>query len=134
MKDAPNKRIGLILAIILLAVISACQPTKTLPIVASRQPTPIVPAVSPTAGTEITIPAETPTALLPSIRTLTPTPASPEEIQLPVQTPSMMMGKGSPTALAVSPNGQWMAVSTQFGVYLYDASKFGAALVVHSPA
>jgi WD40 repeat protein len=36
----------------------------------------------------------------------------------------MIMGKGSPTSLAVSPSGLWMAVSTQFGVYMYYTTQF----------
>ena len=46
------------------------------------------------------------------------------EVSLPVLNPTLRIGKGSPTSLAVSPDGQWMAVSTQFGVYLYRASTF----------
>ena len=46
------------------------------------------------------------------------------EVSLPVLTPTLRIGKGSPTSLAVSPDGQWMAVSTQFGVYLYRANTF----------
>ena len=48
----------------------------------------------------------------------------PEEVALPVLNPTLRIGKGSPTSLAVSPDGQWLAVSTQFGVYLYHASTF----------
>ncbi len=48
----------------------------------------------------------------------------PEEVFLPVLSPTLHIGKGSPTSLAVSPDGQWVAVSTQFGVYLYHASTF----------
>ena len=48
----------------------------------------------------------------------------PVEVSLPVLNPTLRIGKGSPTSLAVSPDGQWMAVSTQFGVYLYHASTF----------
>jgi WD40 repeat protein len=46
------------------------------------------------------------------------------EVPLPVLNPTLQIGKGSPTSLAVSPDGQWMAVSTQFGVYQYHASTF----------
>lgn len=46
------------------------------------------------------------------------------EVSLPVLNPTLRIGKGSPTSLAVSPDGQWMAVSTQFGVYLYHANTF----------
>ncbi|MBW6474410.1 MAG: hypothetical protein K0B14_14890 [Anaerolineaceae bacterium] len=46
------------------------------------------------------------------------------EVPLPVLNPTLRIGKGSPTSLAVSPDGQWMAISTQFGVYLYHASTF----------
>ena len=59
--------------------------------------------------------------------TPTPKPTPDAVVQLPVQDPSIIIGKGSPTSLAVSPDGQWMAVSTQFGVYLYDAGKFEEA-------
>jgi WD40 repeat protein len=59
-----------------------------------------------------------------SANTPTPKPSSTAEVQLPAMAPSMIMGKGSPTSLAVSPNGLWMAVSTQFGVYLYYATTF----------
>jgi WD40 repeat protein len=118
---------SLILLFTWLAVIAACQSAQTLSMDASRQPTPVVPTMSPTAGIQTTIPAETPTAPATRIPTIPPTPSSQEDIQLPVQTPSIIMGKGNPTALAVSPNGQWMAVSTQFGVYLYESSRFGAA-------
>ena len=48
----------------------------------------------------------------------------PMEVSLPVLNPALRIGKGSPTSLSVSPNGQWVAVSTQFGVYLYHASTF----------
>ncbi len=48
----------------------------------------------------------------------------PQEVFLPVLSPTLHIGKGSPTSLAVSPDGQWVAVSTQFGVYLYHASTF----------
>ena len=48
----------------------------------------------------------------------------PEEVFLPVLSPTLHIGKGSPTSLAVSPDGQWVAVSTQFGVYLYHANTF----------
>ncbi len=46
------------------------------------------------------------------------------DISLPVLNPTLRIGKGSPTSLAVSPDGQWMAVSTQFGVYLYQVDTF----------
>lgn len=46
------------------------------------------------------------------------------EVPLPVIDPTLRIGKGSPTSLAVSPDGQWMAVSTQFGVYLYHANTY----------
>jgi len=48
----------------------------------------------------------------------------PEQVILPVLNHTVGIGKGSPTSLAVSPDGQWMAVSTQFGVYLYDTITF----------
>ena len=48
----------------------------------------------------------------------------PEEVFLPVLSPTLHIGKGSPTSLAVSPDGRWVAVSTQFGVYLYHANTF----------
>ena len=47
-----------------------------------------------------------------------------EEVPLTVENPTLRIGKGSPTSLAVSPDGEWMAISTQFGVYLYHASTF----------
>jgi WD40 repeat protein len=46
------------------------------------------------------------------------------EVPLPVLNPALQIGKGSPTSLAVSPDGEWMAISTQFGVYLYHTSTF----------
>ncbi len=46
------------------------------------------------------------------------------EDPLPVLNPTLRIGKGSPTSLAVSSDGQWMAISTQFGVYLYHTSTF----------
>lgn len=46
------------------------------------------------------------------------------EVPLPVLNPTLQIGKGSPTSLAVSPDGEWMAISTQFGVYLYHANTF----------
>lgn len=58
------------------------------------------------------------------LSTPTPKPSSNQEVQLPAMAPFMIMGKGSPTSLAVSPNGLWMAVSTQFGVYMYYATQF----------
>jgi WD40 repeat protein len=61
---------------------------------------------------------------LTSVSTPAPIPSSTAEVQLPVQIPSMVIGKGNPTSLAVSPNGLWMAVSTQFGVYMYYANEF----------
>lgn len=54
----------------------------------------------------------------------TPVTSPTAEVPLSVQTPSILIGKGSPTSLAVSADGQWMAVSTQFGVHLYDTSTF----------
>lgn len=48
-------------------------------------------------------------------------------VPLPVLNPTLQIGKGSPTSLAVSPDGQWMAISTQFGVYQYHASTFAEA-------
>ena len=48
-------------------------------------------------------------------------------------TPTLRIGKGSPTSLAVSPDGQWMAVSTQFGVYLYRANTFAESWFAPMP-
>jgi WD40 repeat protein len=42
--------------------------------------------------------------------------------QLPLLAPTVKIGNGSPTSLAVSPNGKWLAISTQFGVYLYSTN------------
>lgn len=55
------------------------------------------------------------------------------EVSLLVLNPTLHIGKGSPTSLAVSPNGQWMAVSTQFGVYLYHASTFAESWFAPMP-
>ncbi len=57
----------------------------------------------------------------------------PMEVSLPVLNPTLRIGKGSPTSLAVSPDGQWMAVSTQLGVYLYHASTFAESWFVPLP-
>jgi len=57
----------------------------------------------------------------------------PQEVFLPVLSPTLHIGKGSPTSLAVSPDGQWMAVSTQLGVYLYHASTFAESWFVPLP-
>ncbi len=59
----------------------------------------------------------------------TPTPAgsASEQVHLPVLVPSVRIGKGSATSLAVSPDGRWIAVGTQFGVYLYHADTFEQA-------
>jgi WD40 repeat protein len=48
----------------------------------------------------------------------------PVEVSLPVLNPTLRIGIGSPTSLAVSPDGQWLAVSTRFGVYFYHADTF----------
>jgi len=65
------------------------------------------------------------------------------EVSLSVIDSTLQIGKGSPTSLAISPDGQWMAVSTQFGVYLYHANTFAkswfaplpekAGLVIFNP-
>lgn len=48
-------------------------------------------------------------------------------------TPSLRIGYGSPTSLAVSPDGRWMAVGTQFGVYQYWADTFEQAWFAPPP-
>jgi WD40 repeat protein len=57
----------------------------------------------------------------------------PMEVSLPVLNPTLRIGKGSPTSLAVSPDGQWMAVSTQLGVTLYHASTFAESWFAPMP-
>lgn len=57
----------------------------------------------------------------------------PEVVSLPVLNPTLHIGKGSPTSLAVSPNGHWLAVSTQFGVTLYHASTFAESWFAPMP-
>jgi WD40 repeat protein len=60
--------------------------------------------------------------------TLTPQTSSDEEVQLQGKTPSVVIGRGAATSLAVSPDGQWIAVSTQFGIYMYAAGKLDKAM------
>lgn len=66
---------------------------------------------------------------------LAPTPRSSpsEQIDLPVLLPSVRIGKGSPTSLAVSLDGRWMAIGTQFGVYQYHADTFEQAWFLPLP-
>lgn len=83
----------------------------------------------------VTLPAE-PTAIStnePVMLTPTVTTPSSEEIDLPVLTPNVRIGKGVPTSLAVSPDGRWMAVGTQFGVYQYHADTFKQAWLTPLP-
>jgi len=99
------------------------------------QMTPTGAATLPAPGPEATIAGKTPWAQLQPrqpriteqiavpLNTPTPMPSSTADVQLPAMTPSMIMGKGSPTSLAVSPSGLWVAVSTDFGVYMYYATQ-----------
>ena len=48
-----------------------------------------------------------------------PTPVS---FTLQTVSPSAWLGKGNESALAISPDGHWLGIVTQLGVYLFDAS------------
>ncbi|RPI23004.1 MAG: hypothetical protein EHM70_23075, partial [Chloroflexota bacterium] len=50
-----------------------------------------------------------------------------ETTNLPVWQPSLQIGKGVVTSLAISPDGRWMAVGTPQGVYQYRAGSFEQA-------
>jgi hypothetical protein len=54
----------------------------------------------------------------------TPVPSTAVPVDLPIVPPSVEIGKGTPTSLAVSPDGERLAVSTQFGVHMYSAGSF----------
>ena len=71
------------------------------------------PLSSPTQGS----PGPSPTLIMPS----------PTDVTLPVITPSVRIGNGVATSLAVSPDGRWLTVGTQFGVYQYQADTFERA-------
>ncbi len=128
----------LVILIIVSGLLTACMATAlttpaTLPettaaTINKSQSRSITSTPLPTT-TPVTMPVETtaiatsnPTVLTPM---LTPSPST--EINLPVQEPSLIIGKGVPTSLAVSPDGQWMAIGTQFGVYQYHADTFEQA-------
>jgi WD40 repeat protein len=66
---------------------------------------------------------------------LIPTPdvMTTEQASIPVLSPSLTIGRGLATSLAVSPDGEWMAVGTQFAVYLYKADTFTQAWSVPLP-
>ena len=92
---------------------AASAPTRTpLP----TEP-PILATVRPTAN-----PTQKPVTV-----TSSPTPSPTVEIAFPVLTPSLKIGKGIATSLAVSLDGKWLAVGTQFGVYQYRAATFEQA-------
>ena len=102
---------------------SPSQNSTKLPSTATTNHTPL-PTTPP-----VTIPAE-PTVIAtnePSLLSPALTPSPSEEINLPVLEPSLRIGKGVPTSLAISPDGKWMAVGTQFGVYQYYADTFEQA-------
>ncbi|TLN23530.1 WD40 repeat domain-containing protein, partial [bacterium] len=44
--------------------------------------------------------------------------------------PDLRIGNGAITALAVSPDGRWLAIGTPFGVHLYNANSFKEAWFV----
>jgi WD40 repeat protein len=134
--DEENSMQKLTLMVMILAgILSACGPTisytsisTTSPNLSSvvapddtRTPFPTKPPVQATAGPATILPHQ------PVQLSSTLTTSSTEKVDLPVLAPNLRIGKGSPTSLAVSSDGRWMAVGTQFGVYQYHADTFEQA-------
>ena len=124
----------ILVILVLISLLPACAPvsplvsnsTSTAPSTQAasaptRTPLPTEPPILATARSTEN-PPQKPATVTPS-----PIPSPTVEIAFPVLTPSLKIGKGIPTSLAVSTDGKWMAVGTQFGVYQYSAETFEQA-------
>jgi len=120
-------KITLVTLLVLALFIAGCTTSNS-------QPTPAAAATLPPSRTETPLPSRTEITLPTAAKTLIPTgtpdvqpqqtPTITQEIQIPSIASFMIMGKGRPTSLAVSPSGLWIAVSTDFGVYMVYATQF----------
>lgn len=52
------------------------------------------------------------------------TASAPAPVSLNLISPIMRLGKGVVTTIEPSPDGQWLAIATSLGVYLYDTGNF----------
>lgn len=97
------------------ASLASTKPTATRTPLPTKPPVYLAtePLSSPTQGS----PDPSPTLTMPS----------PTDVPLPVITPSVRIGNGIATSLAVSPDERWLTVGTQFGVYQYHADTFERA-------
>lgn len=95
----------------LVLLLASCTPSRAPSLTA-----PTSPPATPTPTAEATTTPPQPAA--------TRDPITAEVVDLPRWSPSLRIGKGSATSLAVSPDGKWLAVGTQFGLHQYRADTF----------
>lgn len=126
-------------SLLLAGILAACLPTS--PAVSQMQVSPVAPSISqistPPEPTQTPLPTKPPVyqttkqpssptqgSLNPSSTLITP---SITDVPVPVITPNVRIGNGIATSMAVSPDGRWLTVGTQFGVYQYQADTFERA-------
>jgi len=120
-------------SLLLAGILAACLPTS--PAVSQMQVSPVAPSISKISTPPE--PTQTPLPTKPPVYQTTKQPSSPTQgslnpsstfitpsitdVPVPVITPNVRIGNGIATSMAVSPDGRWLTVGTQFGVYQYQA-------------